>query len=122
MLNLFPTSHRAAWKKFFALKEEERGEEEEAQGQQAQLELEHEEESVGRAMLHSSGPVQSEEAIRARKHFLKESQRWNTHRGNMLSSWAPPAPPQLRLSSASWRLAQHPGRSGRTAVQQLPAI
>ena len=91
MLNLFPTSHRAAWKKFFALKEEERGEEEEAQGQQAQLE--HEEESVGRAMLHSSGPVQSEEAIRARKHFLKESQRWNTHRENMLSSWAPPAPP-----------------------------
>jgi len=91
MLNLFPSSYRAAWRKFFALKEEERGEEEEAQGQQAQLE--HEEENVGRAMLHSSGPVQSEEAVRARNQFLKESQRRNTHRENMLSSWDPPAPP-----------------------------
>ena len=73
MLNLFPTSHRAAWKKFFALKEEERGEEEEAQGQQAQLEHEEGNSNVdttllttnnngeqndtprGRAMLHSTG-------------------------------------------------------------------
>lgn len=87
MLNLFPTLYRAAWRKFFALKEVE----EEAQGQQAQLEQE--EANVGRAMLHSSGPVQSEEAIRARNQFLKESQRRNTHGENMLSSWASPAPP-----------------------------
>ena len=111
MLNLFPTSYRSAWRKFFALKEEE----EEAQGQQTQLEHEEGNSNVdttllttnnngeqndtprGRAMLHSTGPVQSEESIRARNQFVKESQRRNAHCENVLSSsWAPPATPSPR--------------------------